>query len=80
LKKIKRCTKKKQNKRITMSEEQPSLFIIYVTVGDTHSHTPHTTAIGMFETEQQAETFIDNRFEGDPCICEVVPLNIIHTN
>ena len=63
-----------------MNSEQPSLYIVNVTVGDSNSHLPLTTSFGMFESLEQAQGFIDNRFEGDPCICDVVPLNIVYTN
>ncbi len=63
-----------------MNSEQPSLYIVHVTVGEPDSHLPLTTSFGLFDSKEMAQGFIDNRFEGDPCICDVVPLNIVYTN
>jgi len=63
-----------------MSEEQPSLYVVTVTVGDPNSHLPLTTSFGMFESFEQAQVFIEATYEDTPHICQVVPLNIIHTN
>ena len=63
-----------------MNSEQPSLYIVHVTVGDPNSHLPLTTSFGMFESLEQAQGFIDTTYEDTPHICEVVPLNIVYTN
>ena len=60
-----------------MNSEQPSLYIVHVTVGDPNSHLPLTTSFGMFESLEQAQGFIDTTYEDTPHICEVVPLNIV---
>ena len=63
-----------------MNSEQPSLYIVHVTVGDSNTHLPHVTSFGMFETEEQAQGFINTHYENQPYICDVVPLNIVYTN
>ena len=63
-----------------MNSEQPSLYIVHVTVGEPDSHLPLTTSFGLFDSKEMAQGFINTHYEDQPCICDVVPLNIVYTN
>ena len=54
-----------------------SNWIVHVTYGDPNSLVPLTSAIGMFDSQNQAQKFAHATYQGTNYIVTVIPLNII---
>ena len=61
--------------RSPISEPQ---YIVVVKYGDPNSHLALSTALGMFDSIDEATAYFEKEYEGTNHICEVVPLNVIN--
>tara|TARA_R110000851_G_scaffold283917_2_gene437497 strand:- start:15 stop:287 length:273 start_codon:yes stop_codon:yes gene_type:complete len=52
-------------------------WIVHVTYGDPNSLLPLTTAIGLFDSQTQAQQFAYATYQGTSYVAQVTPLNII---
>tara|TARA_R100000935_G_scaffold58894_1_gene99203 strand:- start:12596 stop:12874 length:279 start_codon:yes stop_codon:yes gene_type:complete len=52
-------------------------WIVHVTYGDPNSLLPLTTAIGLFDSQTQAQQFAYATYQGTNYVATVTPLNII---
>jgi|TARA_R110000803_G_scaffold128617_2_gene196070 hypothetical protein len=52
-------------------------WIVHVTYGDPNSLLPLTTAIGLFDSQTQAQQFAYVTYQGTNYVAQVTPLNII---
>tara|TARA_R100001369_G_scaffold87161_1_gene122325 strand:- start:1006 stop:1290 length:285 start_codon:yes stop_codon:yes gene_type:complete len=52
-------------------------WIVHVTYGDPNSLLPLTTAIGLFDSQTQAQQFAYATYQGTNYVAQATPLNII---
>ena len=52
-------------------------WIVHVTYGDPNSLLPLTTAIGLFDSQTQAQQFAYATYQGTSYVAQVTPLNVI---
>ena len=49
-------------------------YILVVMYGDPNTHAPLKTSFGLFDSNEQAQEFSDNMYEGSNHICEIIPI------
>jgi cysteine sulfinate desulfinase/cysteine desulfurase-like protein len=60
-----------------MAEQSPSQYIVAVKYGDPNTNQALKTALGIFNTREEADLFIRVNYQDTNHICDVLPLNIL---
>jgi len=59
------------------SAEPSRQYIAVVKYGDPNSHKPLQTSMGVFESREDAEAWVDGTYDGSNFIVDILPLNIL---